>query len=177
MFLIEDIYGYYTLCKSKRKKIEIKKDSIVPNNIFSSSIIPNTNISIENTNQSQTISFEYNHTTYIFNEKNNSFSPIYLALSKMTNRNIHNVYSEGLISEEMVIKKKNKFGRNEFLISANNIYSFLLIVELPTFTLVLISAIIWICYDNYIFGTFEILLSIIINLGEITLLEVIRKGV
>ena len=97
-FLIEDIYGYYTLCKSKRKKIEIKKDSIVPNNIFSSSIIPNTNISIENTNQSQTISFEYNHTTYIFNEKNNSFSPIYLALSKMTNRNIHNVYSEGLSS-------------------------------------------------------------------------------
>ena len=166
-FLIEDIYGYYTLCKSKRKKIEIKKDSIVPNNIFSSSIIPNTNISIENTNQSQTISFEYNHTTYIFNEKNNSFSPIYLALSKMTNRNIHNVYSEGLISEEMVIKKKNKFGRNEFLISANNIYSFLLIVELPTFTLVLISAIIWICYDNYIFGTFEILLSIIIITAKI----------
>ena len=163
-FLIKDIYNKYTICDCKRKKIEMKKDSFSQTAPMGSS----TGMLLNTQNQTQTIiTFEYNYTIYIFSEKNYMFSPIYFDLSKMTNKNIHSVYCEGLQTSEMLNQKKIKFGDNVFPIKISNVYLFFLAVELPTFICVVLSAIIWLIERNYVFGGFELALTSIISIYKV----------
>ena len=120
-FLVENIYGNYTLCAKIHKKsknnnnlsfnTEISKDNIISSSLNYSNKTEHYLI------RNLTYSFKYKSVVYEYNEETNEISPVYMNLSKMTNKSIINYFSEGLISENLIKKFQDRYGKNEYYIN------------------------------------------------------------
>ena len=120
-FLVENIYGNFTLCSKIHKKSKNNNNysfntEISKNNIISSTINYSNKMDhylIRNL----TYSFKYKSVLYEYNEETNEISPVYMNLSKLTNKSIFNFFSEGLSSEKLIKKFEDRYGKNEYYIN------------------------------------------------------------
>ena len=150
-FLIENINGRLSLCKSIHKRPRILNLS-----------------SMQNCNFGKTVTFEYNTIRYEYNEKTNTILPIYFNISKIRNNELIYKYSEGLNSEEKVNDLYDRYGKNEMRINKKMIYNFFLKQNLSQFIMTTISSLLF-DYANLVpFGIFIFFLSnltILIRIG------------
>ena len=165
--LVENIYGEFTLCT------KIHKKSKNNNNFYNSEMIKEKMISslplnYNNKNDNYliknlTYSFKYKSTIYEYNEETNEIIPVYMDLSKMTNKGIWNFFGEGLSSENLVKKIQDRYGKNEYYINIEVLYLYFLNIELPYLIIVIIIGIFELILKDYIsFIAKFIFISIII---------------
>jgi len=116
-FLVENIYGQFTLCEKIHKKNK-PNDSIIydsdisKGNIISSALI---NYKIESyLTKNVTYSFKYKSIVYEYNEETNEIIPVYMNLSKLTNKGIFNYFNDGLSTQNLVNKFEQRYGNNEY---------------------------------------------------------------
>ena len=159
-FLVENIYGQFTLCSKIHKKCKNNFNTIYNNenskeNIYSSSL---TNINNKNEHyltKNLTYSFKYKSVTYEYIEETNEIYPVYMNLSKMTNKSIFNFFAEGLSSDNIIKKFKERYGKNEYYINLDltNFY-FKRIEILYSIFILIIEAINFIYKDIILFFVF-----------------------
>ena len=97
-----------------------------------------------------TYSFKYKSVTYEYDEEKNEIIPVYLDLTKMTNKGVLNFFSEGLSSEELIKKVKERYEKNEYYINLELLYYYFLKIELPHIIWILINGIIDVILKDYI---------------------------
>ena len=149
-FLIEDLYGNFSLCqahkvkkikfKNKIKHLSYEESSKVYMCLYSSWNLKNLNITNNTTHltneqflnikNKQIISFYYNSRLYEYDEINNKVIPVYLNLQGKTNKNIINTFQGGLSSEYLSKKIEERYGKNEYKLNVNVIYIYFRKVEL-----------------------------------------------
>ena len=154
-FLVENIYGELTLCTKIHKKAKNNNDinfsaDLSKDNIVSSSIINHSNKFDNYLIKNLTYSFKYKSVTYEYKEDTNEIVPVYMNISKFTNRGIFNYFSEGLSSEKMVNKFQERYGKNEYHIYLGIIYFYFFRIELPYLILVIIIGLIEVCLKDYV---------------------------
>ena len=88
--------------------------------------------------------------TYEYNDETNEIAPVYMNLSKLSNYGIINNFSEGLLTESLVTKYKERYGLNEYHINADLLYIYSKRVEVPNFLIVFIIGIIDFLIGDYI---------------------------
>ena len=162
-FLVEDIYGYYTLClkihkkgsRSKKYDYEYTKETFIhsTNNII--------NKSEYYLSKNLTYSFKYKSMNYEYIEETNEIIPVYMNLSNITNKGIINYFNEGLSSEKLVMKFKERYGTNEYYINTKLLFLYFIKVEVPNFIIVLINSVIEIVFKDYISFYTKILFVIV----------------
>ena len=144
-FLVEDIYGYYTLCLKIHKKGTNNKIIDFETNFSKQSFIPSINNVSHNSEfyltKNLTYSFTYKSMNYEYNEETNEIIPVYMNLSKLNNKAILNYFSEGLSSENILMKFKERYGTNEYYINARLIFLYFFKVEVPNYIIVIINSI------------------------------------
>ena len=121
-FLVENIYGQFTLCSKIHKKRKNLNNTSFNNgnskeNMLSSSLINYNNKNENYITRNLTYSFKYKSVTYEYLEETNEITPVYMDLSKMTNKIIFNYFSEGLSTENMIKKYRDRYGKNEYYIN------------------------------------------------------------
>ena len=122
-FLVENIYGQCTLCpkihkKSKKLQNFNFNSDMTKESIVSASLINYNNNKYENyITRTLTYSFKYKSVTYEYNEETNEIIPVYMNLTKMTNKGIFNYFGEGLSSENLVKACLERYGKNEYYIN------------------------------------------------------------
>lgn len=142
-FLVEDIYGQYKLCQTKKQKKNLSIKDFQNKGLDESSkaymcLFPswNKNINLTNDNphgnseqniyihNNPIVSFTYNSKVYEYNEDKNSVIPVYLNLAGKSNKYIMDIFNEGLSSKYLAKKLEEKFGKNEFNLNIDlvNIY-------------------------------------------------------
>ena len=163
-FLVEDIYGYFTLCLKIHKKeknnnhtdFESSKDN------FISSINSNQKKNEYYLIRNLTYSFIYKSTIFEYNDETNEIIPVYMNLSKMTNKGIFNFFSEGLSTENKVNKFKQRYGLNEYIINTKILVLYYKKIEMPNYFLILLNGIVELILKDYI--AFIIKIFIILSL-------------
>ena len=143
-FLVEDVYGYYTLCLKIHKKGNKNKNMYFDTK---ENFITSFNNNIPNKNEyslakNLTYSFTYKSMNFEYNDETNEIIPVYMNLSKLTNKGILNFFSEGLSTEAQVMKFRQRYGLNEYYINTNILYLYFKKVEIPNFISVIINGII-----------------------------------
>jgi cation-transporting ATPase 13A3/4/5 len=169
-FLVENIYGELTLCTKIHKKAKNNNNinfsaDLSKDNIVSPSIINNSNKFENYLIKNLTYSFKYKSVTYEYREDTNEIVPVYMNISKMTNRGIFNYFSEGLSSEKMVNKFLERYGKNEYNIYLGIIYFYFLRIELPYLIVVSLIGLIELCLKDY-FSIISkyVIIALILNL-------------
>jgi magnesium-transporting ATPase (P-type) len=158
-FLVENIYGNFTLCTKIFKKNKYKNNPNYNYDISNQSIISSSSI-IKKKNDNYyirhlTYSFMYKSMVYEYNEITNEITPVYLDLSKLTNKEIRNIFVDGLSSEKKVTILRDRYGKNEYEININLIYLYFLRVELPSLIIVLIIGAFELYLKDYISFAFK----------------------
>ena len=134
-FLVENIYDEVILCQIHKKKANyISYD-------FSFIGGDNNYIKVDYDKKINNLKyyFEYKSMRYEYVQKYNQIIPVYMDLSKMTNKKIINYFGEGLSSQIIVDNLRERYGRNEYNL---NIKSYLLLFlrnQIPTYLLILLS--------------------------------------
>ena len=173
-FLVENIYGQYTLCVKNHKKSKnnneypINSDNI-DEKINSSLLIDINNKSDYNFTKNLTYSFKYKSMNYEYDMKTNEIVPVYMDLSKMTNKKIINFFCEGLSSQNLVNKIEERYGKNEYFINPNLIHLYFKRVELPSFIIILIIGIMELILKDYISCIIKIIFISLIIIQEFIL--------
>ena len=90
-FLIENIYGQFSLCEKIHKKDKNKHNmsfssDITKENIMSSSITNLNNQKENNLIKNLTYRFKYKSVTYEYNDETNEIIPVYMNLSRMSKK-------------------------------------------------------------------------------------------
>ena len=152
-FLVENIYGQYTLCvknhkKSKNNNAEINSQ-IVDEKVISSPLI-NNNKPQYFVAKNLTYSFKYNSMNYEYNLDSNEIIPVYMNLSKMTNKGIIAYFSEGLSSQNIVTKFRERYGKNEYCINPQLLNIYFKKVELPSFIIIFLIGIAELVLKDYV---------------------------
>jgi magnesium-transporting ATPase (P-type) len=114
---VENIYGQFTLCEKIYKKSKPNDNIIYDNDISKGNIISSTliNYKIESyLTKNVTYSFKYKSIVYEYIEETNEIIPVYMNLSKLTNKNIFNFFNEGLSTKNLVNKFEQRYGNNEY---------------------------------------------------------------
>ena len=150
-FLVENIYGQCTLCL----KIHKKNNNQINNSNNKDNYIPqsnNININPEyNIVKNLTYSFIYQSMIYEYNEETNEIIPVYIDLSKMTNKKILEFFSEGLSTENIVKKYRERYGKNEYNIGIKLPLLFFCKNDIPSFIIVLLVGMIeCIIYKDFV---------------------------
>jgi magnesium-transporting ATPase (P-type) len=171
-FLVEDIYGYYTLCLKIHKKGY--NDKSTEFNTTKDTFITSLSSSIPNKKdyyltRNLTYSFTYKSMSFEYNVDTNEIIPVYMNLSKMTNRNIFNFFNEGLYSENRVMKFRQRYGLNEYYINSNILYYYFKRVEIPNFVLVAINGFVELFLQDYFSFSIKILFIILLFFLEIVI--------
>ena len=104
--------------------------------------------------------FKYKSMIYEYNEDSNEILPVYMNLSKITNKGIINFFSEGISSEYMLMKFKERYGLNEFYMNVKLIYLYFFKIEIPNCIIIIINSIIEFYLRDYL--SFSIKLSVVI---------------
>ena len=172
-FLIENIYGKLTLCErihKKNKNNNANNNHPIKENISKLNI---TDINLEFNDIIKNVihSFEYKSCIYEYVENKNEIIPIYMNLSKITNNEIFNYFSEGLSSKWLVTIISERYGKNEYKLNLNLIYAFFFKSQIPSLAIIiLIGFIEYISQKNYkimlikIFSAITILIIQLINI-------------
>ena len=152
-FLVENIYGQYTLCvknhkKSKNNNAEINSQ-IVDEKVISSPLI-NNNKPQYFIAKNLTYSFKYNSMNYEYNLDSNEIIPVYMNLSKMTNKGIIAYFSEGLSSQNIVTRFRERYGKNEYCINPQLLNIYFKKVELPSFIIIFLIGIAELVLKDYV---------------------------
>jgi cation-transporting ATPase 13A3/4/5 len=164
-FLVENIYGQYTLCvkkykKSKTNDFSINSDLIEKKAISSSIIIENkSKYSIV---KNLTYIFKYNSMNYEYNLDTNEIIPVYMNLSTMTNREIIEYFSEGLSDQKIVLKFEERFGKNEYCINQNLLNLYFKKAEAPFYIIILLFGISELVFKDYVSFTIKIIFILFI---------------
>ena len=151
-FLVENIYGNLTLCTKIHKKAKNNEMNFnsTKDNIASPSIMNSNNRMDCYLTKNLTYSFKYKSTTYEYNEETNEIIPVYMDLSKMTNKGIFNFFGEGLSSENILKKFKERYGKNTYYINMKIIYFYFVGIEVPCFIIILIIGVIEFFLDDFV---------------------------
>ena len=172
-FLVEDIYGYFTLCLNIHKKRnnykEIDSDMSITKETFIHSI--NSNKIEYYFSRNLTYSFKYKSMNYEYNEETNEIVPVYMDISKTTNKGIINYFSDGLSSEKLLIKFKERYGLNEYYINLNLISRYFYRVELPNFIIILINSVVEIILGDLFSFSIKFIFVIIIMIQEYIIIK------
>jgi len=168
-FLIENIYGKFTLCEKIHKKfnnnIKYRNTNSTKQNIPFSSNTTNSKLINHRFNTNLTYSFIYKSNKYEYLEETNEIIPVYMNFSKITNKEIFTIFSEGLSTEDKVNKYTEIYGKNEYHIDLKLPIIYFKINEIPSFILVFLSGIIeFIVLKDFISFLFKTLSIIIIFL-------------
>ena len=152
-FLVENIYGQYTLCainhkKSKNSVFSINSDLIEKKVISSSLIIDNK--SEYNIAKNLTYSFKYNSMNYEYNLETNEIIPVYMNLSTMTNKGILEYFSEGLSCQSIVTRLEERFGKNEYCINPHVLSLYFKKVETPSYIIIFLVGIAELVLKDYV---------------------------
>ncbi len=174
-FLVENIYGNLTLCTKIHKK---SKNSNINYNSTKESMI---STSITNSNnkteyyitKNLTYSFQYKSMTYEYNEETNEIIPVYMDLSRMTNKGIFNFFGEGLSTESSSRHFYDRYGKNIYYINLNIIFFYFLKIELPYLVMVLVIGIIESILDDFISIIAKYLIVIVILIIEFIIIKII----
>ena len=138
-FLVENIYGKYTLCLNiikkkykKRSSIEQEKDNISSASEIKSEYLP----------RNLAYSFKYKSMVYEYNEESNEIIPVYMDLSKMTKRGIYNYFLNGLNTGMRYNQFKERYGSNEYIFDIKLLFLFFLNNEIPSYAIGIVICII-----------------------------------
>ena len=141
-FLVENIYGEFTLCTKIYKKNKNKNELNYNYDISKDNIISSSNFNKKQKenffSRNLTYSFIYKSMTYEYNEITDEINPVYLDLSYLTNKEIRNFFGDGLMTEETVNLVRERYGKNEYLININLLYLYFKRVELPSLITILV---------------------------------------
>lgn len=171
-FLVENIYGQVTLCLKIYKKsnsTQIKYNSYTTRDNFDTSF-SKINIKTDTLKKNLTYSFTYKSMTYEYNEDTNEIIPVYLDLSKMKNKDIINYFSEGLSTQNMVNKYKERYGLNEYIIDIKLFFIYFKKSEVPSFIIVLFIGVL----ESTILKNY---LSLIVKCGVILIILFIQFAI
>ena len=151
-FLVENIYGQYTLCLKIHKKNT--HNHLNNSNNKDNYISQSNNINIKpeyNIIKNLTYSFIYKSMIYEYNEETNEIIPVHMDLSKMTNKKIIDYFSEGLSTENIVKKYRERYGKNEYNIDIKLPLLFFYKNDIPSFIIVLLIGIIeYIAFRDFV---------------------------
>ena len=167
-FLVENIYGEFTLCTKIHKKSKNNKDlnnSDILKNSKSSSKLINLNHNIEHyISRNLTYSFEYKSMIYEYNEETNEIIPVYMNLSKMTNKTILNFFSEGLTNDNLIKKYQERYGKNKYVINLNIAHFYFQKIEKNNFIIFMSVKLLELASGDFItlFVTFGIIIIILL---------------
>ena len=151
-FLVENIYGEYTLCikiQKKSKNNDFSNSNLIDEKINSSSFI-NNNKSEYYITKNLTYSFKYNSMNYEYNLETNEIIPVYMNLSTMTNKEILEYFSEGLSYQNLVTKIEERFGKNEYCINRQIISLYFSKVEAPSYISIFLIGIAELILKDYV---------------------------
>ena len=167
-FLVENIYDEVILCQIHKKKANyISYD-------FSFIGGDNNYIKVDYDKKINNLKyyFEYKSMRYEYVQKYNQIIPIYMDLSKMTNKKIINYFGEGLSSQIIVDNLRERYGRNEYNL---NIKSYLLLFlrnQIPTYLLILLIEIFeFIFLTNYINLIFKCIIIAILIIIQLLIIK------
>ena len=163
-FLIEDVYGYSTLCLKIHKKWNNNRTIDYDTYYTKETFISHTN-NLNNKMDNYIFKnvkycFKYKSMIFEYNEESNQILPVYMNLSKITNRSIINFFSEGISSEHLLMKFKERYGSNEYYMNVKLIYLYFFRIEIPNYILIIINSIIEFFLKDYL--SFSIKISIVI---------------
>ena len=169
-FLVENIYGNLTLCKIIYKKNKnynnfdiIKKDS---NDARLKSKYYNLLNNI-------TYSFEYKSIIYEYDENKNEISPIYMNLSKMKNKDIFEIFSDGLSSKNIVNLFQERYGKNEYNLNIKIIFIFFIKNQIPSLIIVIIIGFLeYISTFNIILMQIKLFCALIIIIIQLIIIKI-----
>ena len=151
-FLVENIYGEYTLCikiQKKSKNNDFSNSNLIDEKINSSSFI-NNNKSEYYITKNLTYSFKYNSMNYEYSLETNEIIPVYMNLSTMTNKEILEYFSEGLSYQNLVTKIEERFGKNEYCINRQIISLYFSKVEAPSYISIFLIGISELILKDYV---------------------------
>ena len=167
-FLVENIYGNLTLCKIIHKKSYNKIDKI-KNELNELRFISKYNNFINNI----TYSFEYKSILYEYNENENVISPIYMNLSKMKNKDIFEIFSDGLSSKKIVNLFQERYGKNEYNLNIKILFIFFIKNQIPSLIIVIIIGILeYISTFNIILMQIKLYCAIIIIIIQLIIIKI-----
>ena len=138
-FLVENIYGKFTLCKNICRKKKINKSSLVgqEKEELIDSKKPEYNLT-----RNLTYSFVYKSTVYEYNEEKDKIIPVYMDLSKMTNKGILDYFLSGLTTKNVVNQFEERYGKNVYEFDIKLLFLFFLNNEIPSYAIVIVICII-----------------------------------
>ena len=149
-FLVEDIYGKLVICQTKKEKNILSIKDFQKMDLLSKSYMclfpswnsknANINIANDNTqnnrndqfinnNNNPIIRFVYNSRIYEYDEERQAVVPVYLNLSGKTNKNIIDIFNEGLSSQFLSKKIEERFGKNEYKLNIDLISVYFIKIE------------------------------------------------
>ena len=154
-FLVENIYGEFKLCTKIHKKDKNKNNDNYNSDFSKDRIVRTSFLNFNNNSGSYltknlTYSFQYKSQTYEYNEETNEIIPVYMNISKMTNKSIFNFFGDGLYSDNLIKLYEERYGKNEYSIDFKIIYLYLLKIEVPYISLVLVIGIAEFVLRDYI---------------------------
>ena len=163
-FLVEDIYGELTLCKNIHKKSNNKyyNSDITKSNVTYSTLINYQNKRENYITKNLTYSFNYKSITYEYNDETNEIIPVYMNISKMTNKGIINFFCEGLSTENIVKQFKERYGKNEYYINLNISYFYFQKIEKNYFIFIILLKLLDLTSKDYMSMIISLLIIIII---------------
>ena len=139
-FLVEDIYGNFKICHTKKEKNNLSVKDFQKMDMLSKSYMclfpswnsksANINIASDNShnnhsdqfvsiNNNPIIRFAYNSRIYEYDEERQAVVPLFLNLAGKTNKNIIDIFSEGLSSQYLSKKMEERFGKNEYRLNVD----------------------------------------------------------
>jgi cation-transporting ATPase 13A3/4/5 len=86
---------------------------------------------------------------YEYKLEKNEIIPVYLDLSKMTNKTVINLFSEGISSKNLAEKIEERYGKNEYYINPNLLTLYFKKVQAPTFLIIIFIGIGEIILNDY----------------------------
>ena len=119
-----------------------------------------------NITKNLTYSFKYKSMDYEYNIENNEIIPVYMDLSRMTNKEIINFFAEGISSYNLLKIFEDRYGKNEYQININLRHLYFKKVELPSFVIMIFAGIIELILKDYFSFISKIIFIILIVLYE-----------
>ena len=173
-FLVENIYGIFTLCKIIHKKNK-KSNSFDSDGMKEEGKSNNINIKPKYKDfiKNITYSFEYKYNLYEYDAIKNQISPIYLNLSKIMNKDIFDLFSDGLSSAKIVQILREKFGKNEYNLNIKLLFIYFIKTQIPSLAIVItIGLIEFINTNNYIIMQIKVYSSILIIVIQLIIIKI-----
>ena len=153
-FLVENVYGKFTLCpiickKKSHNKLNMNEEG-KDNSALNDGKRPELDLS-----KNLTYSFVYKSNVYEYDEKKEEIIPVYMDLSKLTNKGILDFFLDGLGTRSMVNKFRERYGKNEYIFDVKLLFLFFLNNEIPSYAIVIFICII----QNVAFPDYTILIG------------------